>query len=122
MRQGLFSLPFIVVCAAPVGAGQPIHESLVECSVMIELLTGEQSSIPGQNDALDFYADASRALRNEAVRRTSQDYVERTARTKRQVWHQRWDEGQWDNPLNRGELIEWWQYCFKLGKHLDLPL
>jgi hypothetical protein len=46
--------------------------------------------------------------------------VERTAAEKRQVWHDRWDAGKWDNLENREDLVEWWTYCFKFAEHLEV--
>lgn len=108
--------------AFPTQAGQPIKESLVECAVMVELLLGEQSFAPGGNDMLDLYTKAAATMRREAVKKSNEDYVSRTAATKRDLWHKRWDEGDWDNPDNRSDLLDWWGYCFKLADHLELKL
>ncbi|SNS75581.1 hypothetical protein [Tropicimonas sediminicola] len=106
--------------AAPGQAGQPLRESLVECSVLVELLLGEQSFQPGENAMIDLYVSASRSMREEALRRTSEGYVAETALAKREAWHARWDAGDWDDPANRDELVDWWTYCFKLADHLAL--
>ena len=108
--------------AAPLRAGQPLHESLVECSVLIDLLLGEQSFVPGENEMIDLYVAGSASMMAEATRRSSPAYVRDMAATKRSLWHDRWDAGDWDNPANREELVEWWTYCFKLADHLDLKL
>ena len=47
---------------------------------MIELLLGEQSVQPGQNAAIDLYVAAAKALKDEAVRRKSSDYITEMAR------------------------------------------
>ena len=120
MFKPLVSACFALGLTAPVHAGQPFHESLVECSVLIDLLMGEQSFAPGDNKMLDVYAAASASMRREALRRSSAGYVTDMAATKRRVWHERWDAGDWDRPENRAELVEWWSYCFKLADHLDL--
>ncbi|SLN09775.1 hypothetical protein PEL8287_00100 [Roseovarius litorisediminis] len=108
--------------AKPLQAGQPIHESLVECAVLVELLIGEQTPVPGQNKMLDFYTRAAHLMRTEAARQRDMAYVAETSRVKRAAWHQRWDENGWDEPENREELVEWFTYCMKLGQHLKLPL
>ena len=119
----LASAAALAAClATPVQAGQPLHESLVECSVLVDLLLGEQSFVPGENDFIDLYVAASASMRDEAVRRKSETYVSKIAREKRAVWHDRWDAGNWDDPANREELVDWWTYCFKLAEHLDLKL
>lgn len=102
-------------------AGQPIHESLVECSVLVDLLIGPESPADG-NRMLDFYVRASQAMRDEAERRTDAQYVRAVSAQKNDLWHQRWDNGDWDDLGNRGELEEWVTYCFKLADHLDLDL
>ena len=103
-------------------AGQPIKESLVECAVLVELLLGEQSFAPGSSEALDLYTEAAASMRREATHLANEGYVTRTASKKRELWHQRWDAGDWDNPNNRQDLTDWWTYCFKLADHLDLKL
>ena len=65
----------------PVHAGQPIHESLVECAVLIGLLLGEQSVQPGEKDLITVYADAAQAMRTEATRPSSSGYVTQMAAT-----------------------------------------
>jgi hypothetical protein len=120
VRSPLFAAVLIGGFAAPTHAGQPIHESLVECSVLIDLLLGEQSVQPGQNAMLDLYAAASNAMRAEAVRRTSEDDVLEMSDWKRTQWHERWDAGGWDDPAKRADLVDWWTYCFKLADQLDL--
>ena len=107
---------------APAHAGQPIKESLVECAVLVELLLGEQSFAPGGNEMLDLYTSAAAAMRREATKMANEGYVSRVAASKRDLWHKRWDQGDWDNPDNRSELTDWWTYCFKLADHLQLKL
>lgn len=122
MFKPLVSACFALGLTAPVQAGQPYHESLVECSVLIDLLMGEQSFVPGDNKMLDFYAAASATMRQEALRRSSKSYVTTMAGIKREVWHNRWDAGDWDRRENRAALVDWWTYCFKLAEHLELDL
>lgn len=111
-----------LLCAAtgPANAGQPFEESLVECAVLIELMTGEQTPVSGQSAELEYFVGTAANMRAEAVRRSDANYVERTAAEKRQVWHDRWDAGKWDNPENREHLVEWWTYCFKFAEHLEV--
>lgn len=123
MLRGVLAASLLSMALSnPANAGQPIKESLVECAVLVELLLGEQSFIPGQNKVLDTYAKAAASMRRAALQKADEGYVTRTADNKRAVWHQRWDAGDWDNPANRDELIEWWTYCFKLADHLNLKL
>ncbi|MEM8730397.1 MAG: hypothetical protein AAGF79_10815 [Pseudomonadota bacterium] len=122
MRLFLLSLALGFGISGPAKAGQPYHESLVECAVLIDLMLGEQSFVPDQNGMIDLYVAASNAMRAEAERRSSANYVTRTAQAKRAVWHERWDAQGWDQPENRQDLVAWWTYCFKLGRHLNLPL
>ena len=111
----------LLMTSTSVEAQQPIHESLVECSVLVDLMIGEQSKPKDQYEMVDFYVDASRIFRQAAVERSNTAYVTKTSVEKRLVWHQRWDAGQWDDPANRGDLVQWWTYCFKLADHLKLP-
>ncbi|SFB81201.1 hypothetical protein [Tropicimonas isoalkanivorans] len=120
MRSTVFAAAFASGFAVPTHAGQPLYESLVECSVLIDLLMGEQSFQPGQNEMLDLYAAASNAMRAEALRRSSEDYVVEMSDQIRTLWHERWEADGWDDPGKRGALIEWWTYCFKLADHLEL--
>ncbi|MEC9196595.1 MAG: hypothetical protein VX974_03225 [Pseudomonadota bacterium] len=110
------------MCLTPVvaTAGQPFEESLVECAVLIDLLTGEQTPMPGDSAEMDFFVGTAKNMRAEALRRTNAAYVEKTDAEKRQLWHERWDAGQWDIPSNRQELSEWWTYCFKFADHLGV--
>ncbi|MBB93916.1 MAG: hypothetical protein CML68_04830 [Rhodobacteraceae bacterium] len=105
---------------APVNAGQPLHESMVECAVLFELLLGEQSFIPGQNEMIDLFVAGAKEMRREAEERSSARYVRKTSAQKVETWHLRWDAGNWDQPANRGELGEWVEYCFSLADHLEL--
>lgn len=122
MRKLIYTAALGALVAAPGHAGQPIKESLVECAVLVELLLGEQSFVPGQDEMLDIYTKAAVSMRAEATRQADAGYVSQVSAVKRDLWHQRWDEGQWDDPNNRADLAEWWTYCFKLAKHLDLKL
>lgn len=106
--------------AGPAVAGQPFEESLVECAVLIELMTGEQTPVPGESPEMDYYVGTAANMRSEAARRRDASYVQSTADEKRQLWHDRWDAGQWDNAENREELGEWWTYCFKFAEHLGV--
>ena len=112
----------VALSLAPVtaGASQPIRESLVECAVLIEALLGPDLPPPGANAQIDFYVEFEAALRAEAVRQGGQAYVDDMAVVKLATWETRWDEGDWDNPANRGELAEWMSYCTSLADHLQL--
>lgn len=122
MQELIFAVALGGLLAVPANASQPIKESLVECAVLVELLLGEQSFVPGQNEMLDLYTKAAASMRAEAARQADAGYVTRMSAVKRDLWHQRWDEGQWDDPNNRADLAEWWTYCFSLAKHLELKL
>ncbi|MCT4577211.1 hypothetical protein [Donghicola sp.] len=110
----------LFAATGPANAGQPFEESLVECAVLIELMTGEQTPVSGQSAELEYFVGTAANMRAEAVRRSDANYVERTAAEKRQVWHDRWDAGKWDNLENREDLVEWWTYCFKFAEHLEV--
>lgn len=121
MRQLILTAGLLAGLAGlPASAGQPIEESLVECAVMVELLLGEQSFIPGEDRSIDIYVGAAASMRRKASEMADADFVTRVADQKRDVWHDRWDSGGWDNPANRGDLQDWWRYCFKLADHLKL--
>ncbi len=122
MRRLLLAAMLVCLPLPPAYAGQPIKESLVECAVLVELLLGEQSFSPGSNEMLVLYTKAAASMRREATMMSNEGYVTRTASNKRDLWHQRWDAGDWDNPNNRQDLTDWWTYCFKLADHLDLKL
>ena len=110
----------LIAASGPAHAGQPYEESLVECAVLLELLTGEQTPVPGQSAEMEYFVGTAANMRAKATHRKDSSYVERTAAAKRQIWHDRWDAGQWDDPENREELVEWWTYCFKFAEHLDV--
>ena len=122
MRNLLLAGALACVPLSSAQAGQPIKESLVECAVLVELLLGEQSFLPGKNKMLDLYTNAAIVMREKAASMADTVYVARVATVKRDVWQLRWDEGEWDNPENRQGLADWWTYCFKLADHLDLKL
>lgn len=101
-------------------AGQPFEESLVECAVLIEALTGDQTPVPGQNAMLDYYVGTATNMRAEAERMRNASYVSEMAVQKRVVWEKRWEDGNWDDPANRQEVADWMQYCFKFAEHLGV--
>lgn len=47
MKRLIGAAAVMIVSAGTAEAGQPFEESLVECAVLIELLTGEQTPVPG---------------------------------------------------------------------------
>ncbi|MBJ3761845.1 hypothetical protein ILP92_03665 [Maribius pontilimi] len=118
---GLKFTPFLLLAAlAPAQASQPIHESLVERGVLVDAMIGQQTPIVGSSDFLDMYVHAAEQFRLEATRRSDAAYVGEMSRRKLHVWEDRWDAGDWDDPANRGELVDWWTYCFKLYDHVGL--
>ncbi|SMY07918.1 hypothetical protein [Flavimaricola marinus] len=114
---GLASLALV---PAQAEGSQPIKESLVECAVLIEALLGPDLPPPGENPQFDLYVEFETALRDEAVQLGGQAYVDEMAVAKLATWETRWDEGDWDNPANRGELADWMSYCTSLADHLQL--
>lgn len=69
---------------------------------------------------MGYYVGTAINMRAEAQSRQDAEYVARTAAEKRQIWHDRWDAGQWDYARNREELGDWMTYCFKFAEHLDV--
>lgn len=84
-------------------------------------MIGSETPADG-NDMIMVFAKGAEAMRIEATNRTDAAYVRRMSTQKNALWHQRWDENGWDNPANRRELGEWFEYCFGLADHLGLAL